>query len=138
MDEENKLNIGEDSVVIGNVKGNVGNRSVFIGATDSNGNTTLNQPMAVGYNAKAGPGSIAIGSNAMAGPDIFFLLNTLESMASKEGNSVSEIKDLATILRTPIPDKNKIQSLWEIINSFKWTAETGILIYQISALIAKL
>jgi hypothetical protein len=62
------LNVGNDSVVYGRVPaGNIGNGSVVIGATDSNGNTILNQPMAVGRNAHAGPGSIAIGANAGAG-----------------------------------------------------------------------
>jgi len=59
--------VGQESVAIGRVAGPVGDRSVVIGATDSNGNTIITQPMAVGYNAQAGPGSIAIGANARAG-----------------------------------------------------------------------
>lgn len=59
--------VGQDSVAIGRVTAPVGDRSVVIGATDSNGNTIITQPMAVGYNAQAGPGSIAIGANARAG-----------------------------------------------------------------------
>jgi len=61
------VTVGNDSVAFGQVSGSVGDRSVVIGATDSNGNTILNQPIAVGYNAHAGPGSIAIGANAGAG-----------------------------------------------------------------------
>ena len=63
------MKIGEDSVVMGNVPSstNVGDRSVVVGTTDANGNTIHNQPMAVGYGAKAGPGSIAIGAHANAG-----------------------------------------------------------------------
>ena len=61
------VNVGKESVTIGRVSGSVGDRSVVIGATDSNGNTIITQPMAVGYNAQAGPGSIAIGANARAG-----------------------------------------------------------------------
>jgi hypothetical protein len=61
------VQVGRDSVAIGRVSGAVGDRSVVIGATDTNGNTILTQPMAVGYNAHAGPGSIAIGANAGAG-----------------------------------------------------------------------
>jgi hypothetical protein len=64
---EPKINIGKDSVAIGQVTGNIGDESVVIGATDSNGNTILNQSIAVGYNAHASPGSIAIGANAGAG-----------------------------------------------------------------------
>ncbi len=60
--------VGADAVVMGNVPStmNVGNGSVVIGA-DAHGNTILNQPMAVGRGAQAGPGSIAIGAGAGAG-----------------------------------------------------------------------
>jgi hypothetical protein len=66
MNNRNKLNVGKDSVVFGNVTGNVGDRSVVIGATDSNGNTILNTQMAIGFEAFAGPGCIAIGTRAGA------------------------------------------------------------------------
>ena len=56
----------QHAVVIGDVSGEVGNGSVVIGATDDRGNTILNQPMAVGRDAKAGRGSIAIGAGASA------------------------------------------------------------------------
>ncbi len=65
---ENKLTVGEDSVVMGKVppNTNVGNGSVVIGATDDKGNTIINTPMAVGRNAHVGTGSIAIGANSGA------------------------------------------------------------------------
>jgi hypothetical protein len=61
--------VGDNSVVYGRVSPNlrVGNNSVVVGATDSNGNTIITQPMAVGAGAYAGPGSIAIGAGAGAG-----------------------------------------------------------------------
>ena len=59
--------VGDDSVVIGDVRGSVGHRSVVIGATDARGNTILNTPMAVGHGAEAGPGGIAIGVRARSG-----------------------------------------------------------------------
>jgi len=62
-----KLDVGKDAVVIGHVSGAVGDGSVVIGATDERGNTIINQPMAVGRGAQAGPGSIAIGAGACAG-----------------------------------------------------------------------
>ncbi len=62
----NKIRTGKDTVVIGNVSGDVGDGSVVIGATDERGNTIINQPMAVGKGASAGPGSIAIGAGASA------------------------------------------------------------------------
>jgi len=63
------MKTGKDSVVIGNVPPNseVGEGSVVIGATDANGNTIINQPMAVGRGAKAGKNSISIGAYASAG-----------------------------------------------------------------------
>lgn len=63
------MKVGKDSVVIGNIPSDshVGDGSVVIGATDSRGNTNINQPMAVGRRAQATPGSIAIGAFARAG-----------------------------------------------------------------------
>ena len=62
-----QVRVGDDSVVMGDVSGAVGDRSVVVSATDDRGNTILNQPMAVGHKAHAGPGSIAVGANAGAG-----------------------------------------------------------------------
>jgi hypothetical protein len=67
MSKARKLNVGKDSVVIGDVSGNVGVGSVVVGPTDDRGQVILNQPMAVGRDAFAGPGSIAIGAGAGAG-----------------------------------------------------------------------
>jgi hypothetical protein len=74
--EPQDLTVGDESTVIGLVKGTVGNRSTVVGATDSRGNTVLNEPMAVGYGAQAGPGSIAIGAYAGAGGSHFVPLVT--------------------------------------------------------------
>jgi len=73
----NEVEVGEDAVVIGDVKGRVGNGSVVIGPTDGNGNTIITQPMAVGRGAKAGPGSIAIGAGASASSVLFHLIDQL-------------------------------------------------------------
>ncbi|HGY1009482.1 hypothetical protein ACK33S_14590 [Aeromonas hydrophila] len=60
--------IGDRSVVMGHVGDiDVGSDSVYVGATDLNGNTFLRKTMAVGSGAKAGPGSISIGFQAGAG-----------------------------------------------------------------------
>jgi hypothetical protein len=67
-DDPNKRRIGKDAVVVGNVSADsIGDGSVVIGPTDNRGNTVINTPMAVGRDAKAGPGSIAIGAGANAG-----------------------------------------------------------------------
>jgi hypothetical protein len=65
----NKLSVGNDSVVIGRVapQTSVGEGSVIIGPTDSNGNTVISGSMAIGHNASAGEGAIAIGAGAVAG-----------------------------------------------------------------------
>jgi hypothetical protein len=59
------MKIGKDAVVMGNISPDteVGDGSVVIGSTDAQGNI-INQPMAVGRNAQAGPQSIAIGAGA--------------------------------------------------------------------------
>lgn len=59
---------GDFNTVYGNVPQNIhGFGNTIVGATDSHGNTIITQSMAVGFNAHAGPGSIAIGANAGAG-----------------------------------------------------------------------
>jgi hypothetical protein len=58
--------VGTESVVIGEVNRNVGDRSVVIGATDDRHNTRLQQG-AYGYGSCAGPGSLAAGAYAGAG-----------------------------------------------------------------------
>ena len=80
-----KLNVGIDSVVIGNVSGEIGNGSVVIGVTDDRGNTIINTPMAVGRGAFAGPGSIAIGAGAGAGTgaSLPFLVNQLSDAVAQ-------------------------------------------------------
>ena len=78
--DKKNLNVGVDSVVIGNVSGSVGDGSVVITATDARGNVILNQPMAVGRNAYAGPNSIAIGANASAGSELSAILGELRKI----------------------------------------------------------
>jgi hypothetical protein len=63
--------IGKDTVVYGNVPhDDIGDGSVVIGATDSNGNTIIQGApggLAAGSGAQAAPGGIAIGKGARAG-----------------------------------------------------------------------
>jgi hypothetical protein len=62
------MEIGDENVIIGAPYiTKAGNRNVVLGATDLFGNCKYTQPMAIGYGAKAGPGSIVIGANAGAG-----------------------------------------------------------------------
>ena len=122
------MKTGKHSVVIGNVSGHsdIGEGSVVIGATDANGNTIINTPMAVGYGAKAGLGSIAIGAFAGAGlPDLSFppqLRTELEGiveLAIQQGNQplIAAIEKLATELRQPEPKRGAILGAWEGVRS---------------------
>ncbi len=133
MNNNQNLNVGEDSVVIGNVIGDVGSGSVVIGATDSKGNTIINKPMAIGKNAKAGPGSIAIGANAGSGSDVFILLDQLRQILEKNGDSSNDVIDLIRELKKTTPDKTIIDKLWGTIKSVVIINEAVILIAKISS-----
>ena len=114
-----KKKIGKDSVVIGNVNADVGDGSVVIGATDQYGNVILNQPMAIGRNAKAGPGSIAIGTNAGAGFDINAALNNLYSIIKESGDNDLRItfdNFVAEINSNP-NNTSEISRLWNLIKT---------------------
>lgn len=116
-DKEKQVNVGKDSVVIGNVSGNVGDGSVVIGPTDNRGNTVLNQPMAVGRNAQAGPGSIAIGAGAGAGSDIAMLFHELGKVIESvnDPSLAQTFVDLCSELNKQQKDKTKISRLWGTI-----------------------
>lgn len=116
------MKIGKDSVVIGNVDAReIGERCVVIGATDANGNTIINTPMAVGYGAKAGPGSIAIGNFAGAGPvelhfppaiqaDMGALVETAQQHQHAE--VLAALQCIAEELRKPLPQPSLIHRAW--------------------------
>jgi hypothetical protein len=62
------LKVGKDAVVYGNFRSvEAADGAVVVGPTGTNGRTELMQPMALGRDAQAGPGSVAIGSGARAG-----------------------------------------------------------------------
>jgi hypothetical protein len=88
------MKIGKDAVVMGNVppSAQIGDGSVVIGPTDSHGNTIINQPMAVGRGAQAGPGSIAIGAFAGAGvaQALQADLQQLAELVAKQSNNALE------------------------------------------------
>lgn len=59
--------IGRGSVVVGDVKANVGDDSVVVGATDNNGNVRFDKPTTIGNRAQGGPDSVVIGNDAGGG-----------------------------------------------------------------------
>jgi hypothetical protein len=116
---KNKLDVGRDSVVIGRVSGNVGNGSVVIGPTDERGNVILNQPMAIGRNAHASPGSIAIGAGASAGSDLGSVLDEIGKIieSTQEQNLKLSFGNLRVELEKPAKDPARISSLWEVVKT---------------------
>jgi len=138
--DDKKLNVGKDSVVIGNVVGNVGDGSVVIGATDSRGNVILNQPMAVGRNAHAGPGSIAIGANASAGSELVSALNEIGRIieAGKDNALKLSFQELCIELGNPQKDLSKIAKLWELVKAAAALNGTIGLVAKVSAFFASL
>ena len=113
------IKTGKDSVVIGNVEGDVGEGSVVIGPTDSQGNTIINQSMAAGRGASAAPGSIAIGAGASAGSELFHLINRLklEPTVREDTALLRKLDELHEELNKSSPDRSKILGLWEAIQA---------------------
>ncbi len=120
----NVMKIGKESVVMGKVPAslNVGDRSVVIGPTDGRGNTIINTPMAVGYGAKADPGSIAIGAYAGAGshgiefPDEMkqAMSGLVESAIQWQNvELISALKVLANELSQPQKKTSAIIKAWQ-------------------------
>ncbi len=113
------MKVGNDTVVIGNVPSNteVGDGSVVIGATDSNGNTILNTPMAIGRNANAGPGSIAIGAGANAGSAHSLAAElhelTLMAVRADDGETAAQLEAIRAELMKPQPDRSFIARVWD-------------------------
>jgi hypothetical protein len=65
MPETNHNGMGDENTVVGNVGiSSMGDRNTIVGPTDNRGNTILNTPMAIGYDAHAGSNSISIGAYA--------------------------------------------------------------------------
>jgi hypothetical protein len=133
----NKIKTGKDAVVIGNVSGDIGDGSVVIGATDERGNTIINQPMAVGRGAKAGPGSIAIGAGASAGSNLFHLIGQLKEIPGirTDQTLLATIGALETELQKKEPQAGTIQSLWSVIQVSASVSGAVNLIQQIGTML---
>ncbi len=127
------IKTGKDSVVIGNVSGEVGDGSVVIGPTDAFGNTRITQPMAVGRGASAGAGSIAIGAGASAGSDVFQLINLLKAVPEIQSDEavLKTIEALQSELSKPEPNKSMINGLWTAISGLSSIGGAAALIQQI-------
>ena len=126
------MKVGCDSVVIGQVAADatIGDRSVVVGAKDSNGNTIIRDG-AFGYGAKASPGSVAIGAHANAtsnaNGDIEVLKNLVEALSvvleqsAMQGELAEELRaEVATLKAQASSPKPK----WEVISSTGRTIKT--------------
>ena len=116
------MKIGKDAVVIGHVPAHteVGDGSVIIGATDSHGNTIINQPMAVGRGATAGPGSIAIGAFAGAGllplsSALVADVHQLAELVAQQNSAIisSEFEKFRAELAQDNPRRSAVMGAWE-------------------------
>ena len=117
--KEMRVIVGKDSVVIGNITGNVGDGSVVIGATDANGNTILNQSMAIGRNAFASEGSIAIGANAGAGSEIGNIIHQVKLIIDKTGDdsAIQKFNLFQMELSKQKPNQNVLKSTWGFLKN---------------------
>lgn len=122
------MKIGKDSVVIGQVPEGlqVGDRSVYVGATDANGNSVLREG-AYGYGARAGKGSLAVGAQASAGSSASAqahseLLQALAEMLALQQQRDGANRELHAAIHALIAElqggrsKSKIQQLWAAVN----------------------
>jgi hypothetical protein len=120
------ITIGSDSVVIGDVAGSVGDRSVVIGATDQRGHVILTTPMAVGHRAVAGPGSIAIGAGAMAGvalADIKAIDPVAAMRGAHEALSPGHREFEAALLTALLAMQGDVAEIRDIVQTFWANAE---------------
>ena len=118
-ENDKKITVGKDSVVIGNVSGNVGDGSVVIGATDAYGNVILNQSMAIGKNAYASEGSIAIGTNAGAGNQLANILHQIKLIIDQTGDdsAISKFNLFELELKKEKPNKGVLKSTWAALKN---------------------
>jgi hypothetical protein len=113
------MKVGKNAVVMGNVpfSAHIGNGSVVIGPTDSHGNTIINQPMAVGRGAHAGPGSIAIGAFAGAGVTNALQadIQQLAELVAQQSNKAleEEFENFRSELTNQTPNREVVFAAWE-------------------------
>ena len=132
---EDDREVGDDSVVIGaDPPRRVGNRSVFIGATDNAGNTRIAGGTAVGYNARADPTSVAIGAHALAGDGAIPHLLQLQVLLTQAGqtDAASAARDMVDELERNVPDKHRVRALWNVVKVGATGNEALAFIHEIS------
>lgn len=133
------MKLGKDNVIIGNVPADleVGDGNVIIGSTDSNGNTNITTPMAVGRGAMADSTSIAIGAGAKAGASLTLgealreLMNLVENAQDQE--SINLLREIDTELDKQEPDKSVILRAWDGVKAAASIAGAHSLVNAVTA-----
>ncbi len=132
------MKLGKDNVIIGSVPSDleIGDGNVIVGATDVNGNTMINTPMAVGRDAQAGPNSIAIGADAKAGSAVTLgeALHQLTCIAeaAQDRESATLLAQIDTELKKTEPDKTVILRAWDGVKAAASIAGAHSLIQAIT------
>jgi hypothetical protein len=136
------MKVGKDAVVMGNVPGHaqIGDGSVVVGATDSNGNTILNQPMAVGRGAYAGPGGIAIGAFAGAAGGLAVDVEHLAKLIGQQSSQavIDAFERFNVELSRTTPEKSKVLGSWEALKAAGAVSGAHDLMVKISASLYRL
>lgn len=132
--------IGDDSVVVGNsAPRRVGNRSVYVGATDAQGNTRIDGGTAIGAGARADSASVAIGAGALAGDDaIPTKLEQLRGLLLADGHAgaAAAAGEIATELEANVPDRARIKTLWTLVKTAATANEAVLLVHEIAHLLS--
>lgn len=122
------MEAGKFNTIIGKLPlgSKIGDGNTIVNAGDANGNVVFDTPMAVGYGAKGGPGTIVIGAFANAGlPDLSFppeIQSEMESLvnaAVQQSNQplILAIEKLTEELRQPVLKKNAVLTSWEAVRA---------------------
>lgn len=142
------MTIGKDSVVIGNIDNNrkIGDGCVVIDCPDANGNIILNgKTIAIGIQAYATEGSIAIGAYASAGAatDDATLKLILQNLKIEIEQSKNISDDIKLLLNKTLDNTNEQTSKeefsksWETILKTCTVASVGFKIYELVEKICK-
>jgi len=133
MSDESKSAIGDEAVVIGSVKGAVGKGAVVINSLE--GLANKNAGLAIGNDAYAAPGSIAIGSGARAGNDPAELLSKLNEVICKTGDIdlIRAYQEFSAEVNKKAPDEEKKNSLWDPIKNAAALNGASQLLQQITS-----
>jgi hypothetical protein len=109
--------MGDNNTVIGIPPAQMGSGNTIVNFADEHGNTILNRPMIVGYDAHGGPGDVVVGAGAGGrGLELAGLLRQLATALQAEGATEAAAMStaLAVSVESPTPDRNAIRRMWDV------------------------